>query len=428
MAVDFSLLPKESDEVIARPSRLLWSFVGTLIALAIALGILLLWPKDEPTNTLRFWLTLIAYPIGVSLLLVLRRFSHYEGRVLDVLLQREAARECNERIFAAAARPLLLLGSAYRFSAEPRENASSCVRSGAVSLKTRESVAPDGDPARARWIEVPGMSPDARISDSDRQFALARWLFSELLSDLQTGIRALPHGIDLQVRLQVSGELQRAAYEALWNECWAEKKLPRMRIAEQRAPAGISMIDSWLDQILAGNEQCARLIVAIQMHPVLSESPPSGSAEAGVALLLTPDVLASKLGTTARTRVHRPVRGTLDNPTPMVANALKWGGVTPAAVPSGWQAGFNAEQSGRVREASLHLGLEAPITDIDQTVGNAGAAVPWLAMACAADSLSGQAATQIVLTSEEDSMVAAVLHGTSDAESSQYSDETSEAR
>ncbi|WP_041680315.1 hypothetical protein [Cupriavidus necator] len=426
MAVDFSLLPTENTEAVARPSRILWAIVHLATASVLALGILRFWPAQLPTNTFKFWVTLIIFPLGIPLFVVLRRYSYFEGRKLDAEMQREAAHEYNEAVFAAASRPLILLGSAFRFSAERRENASSAVRSGSVNLTTRDALASDSDPVKARWIEVPGGKLDSEMDDSARQVAVTRWLYSELLADMAKAIRALPSRSGIEVSLWLSGELDREAYVALWQECWTERRLPSsMQIADEDTPSGIGIMDDWLDRIVAEEAtQVTRLVVAIQLHPVIGNSPPTGTCEAGTALLLASDVLVRKHALTACASLHRPVWGDVDAPEAMLANALKWADVTAEKIPSGWKSGLSVDQSSKLHEAARQLGLEATPTDIDQTIGYAGVASPWLALACAVDALSEQTPCQIIVTAEQRTMLTAVVRRDADKDVTRDSDRT----
>lgn len=426
MAVDFSQLPTENTEAVARPSSILWAVVYLAIASVLALGILRFWPAQLPTNTLRFWVTLILFPTGIPLFVVLRRYSYFEGRKLDVEMQREAAHEYNEAVFSAASRPLILLGSSFRFSAVGRENSSSAVRSGSVNLTTRDAVASDGDPVKARWIEMPGGKLDSESDDSVRQVAVTRWLYSELLADLAKAIRALPSRSGIEVSLWLSGELDREAYVALWQECWTEQRLPSsMRVVNEVSPSGIDIMDDWLDRVVAGEAtHLARLVVAIQLHAVIGNSPPTGTSEAGAALLLAPDVLVRKHDLTARANLHRPVRWDADKPEAMLANALKWADVTAEKIPSGWKTGLGVDQSSKLHEAARQLGMEAVPTDIDQTIGYAGVASPWLALACAVDALSDQTPCQVIVTARQKKMLAAVIRRDTDRDVTRDSDRT----
>lgn len=426
MAVDFSQLPTENAEVVTRPSRTLWIIVFLATASVLALVILRFWPAQSPTNTIKFWVTLIVFPLGIPLFVVLRRYSYFEGRNLDAEMQREAAHEYNEKVFAAASRPLRILGSAFRFSAERRENASSAVRSGTVNLVTRDPIASDSDPVKARWFEVPEIELDSEMDDRARQVAVTRWLYSELLADLAKAIRVLPSRSAIEVSLWLSGELDREAYVALWQECWAEQRLPSsMLIANEEPSSGIDIMDGWLDRAIAGEAtRVTRLVASVQLHPVISSSPPTGTSEAGAALLLAPDALVRRHDLIACARLHRPVRGDVDAPKAMLANALKWADVTAEKIPSGWKTGLSVDQSSKLHQTARQLGVEATPTDIDQTIGYAGVASPWLALACAVDALSEQASSQIIVTAEQRTMLSAVVRRDDDKDAARDSDRT----
>lgn len=411
MAVDFSLLPKEEPEPGGSPSLLIWTIVFLVMALACAIVILLSWPKDLPTHTWKFWATLILFPMGIPAWIVLRRYSHHEGHRLDVLMRNEVIRRYNERVFALAAHPLALLGAAHRFSSDQSENATSTIRSGTVRLETQKPIASDSGPTKARWLVVPGvpLDPGGKEADARRHREVTRWLYSELLADLATRIQSLPSRVDLSVCLWVSGGLPRKDHVALWQECWREHRLRDTRISEETEPAGLDVLDGWLDQVAGGEGREARLIVAIQLYPVLSKTPPVGAAEAGVALLLMPGEQAGRLQVVSEASLHRPVRGPFDQSDGALSHAVKWGDVTAAEIRGGWQTGLDATQAGVLREAAVHLGLTARPTDLDQTVGHAGTAAPWLAIACAAGSLSGDVQSQIVFAGQPGGVDAAVV-------------------
>lgn len=411
MAVDFSLLPKEEPEPGDPPSRLVWMIVFLVMVLAGALALLLLWPKNLPTHTWKFWVSLILFPVGIPAWIVLRRYGHYEGRRLDVLMRNEAIRKYNERVFSLAARPLALVGAAYRFSSDRKENAIDSIQSGGVRLSTQEPIASDGDPVKARWLTVPGarLERGGKEADDHRLGKVTRWLYAELLDDIANRILLLPSRIDLVVSLWVSGGLPRQQYVLLWQECWRERQLRQMRLLEESEPAGLETLDSWLDQVANCDGREARLIVAIQLYPVISEAPPVGAAEAGVALLLMPGVQASRHAVVPEANLYRPVRVPFDQSKEILPHAMKWADIRAAEIPGGWQTGLGAEQAGVLREAAVRLGLTAGPTDLDQTVGHAGAAAPWLAIACAANSLSASVQSQIVFAGQSDGVDAAVV-------------------
>jgi hypothetical protein len=412
MAVDFSLLPPEEPNPDDPPSRLVWVIVFFVLVLAGVFAVLLLWPKNLPTHTWKFWTCLVLFPVGIPTLVVMRRFSHYEALKMDAELRNEATRGYTEHVFEVASRPLALAASAYRFSSDPTENSVDRIRGGGVTLVTQPPIARDGEPAKARWLVVPGveLKPGGKEDDLNRHMKVTQWLFTELLEDLSSKIHALPARLELDVHLVVSGGLTQLENKALWQECWRMRKLRPARIAEAAVgEADLAVLDAWLDEAVEGGDRRARLIVAIQLHPLLNSSPPTGMAEAGAVALLMPHLLADQYAIPVGAHLHRPVRGPFDQSNGALSHALKWANVLAAKIPGGWQTGLNATQAGALREPSVKLGLTARATDLDQTVGDAFVSAPWLAIACAAASVSSEAASQIIFAGQGQTVDCAVL-------------------
>jgi hypothetical protein len=182
-----------------------------------------------------------------------------------------------------------------------------------------------------------------------------------------------------------------------------------MRVIEETDPVGLDAVDTWLDQLAAGRECEARLVVTIQLYPLLSETPPAGVAEAGVAVLLMPREQASQHAVACEANLHRPVRGAFDQLDDTICRALRWGDIEAAQVSGVWRTGLSSGQAGVLHQAALHLNLSAQPTDLDQTVGHAGTAAPWLAIACGANSLSAATANQIVFCGQADGLDSAVI-------------------
>jgi hypothetical protein len=414
MAVDFSLLPPEEPLPDDPPSRLVWPIVFVVMTLAGVLAVLLLWPKNLPTNTWKFWTSLILFPVGVPALIVLCRFSCHEGRKLDVELRNEATRKYNGHVFDLARFPFALVGAAYRFSGDQAKQSIESIRNGAVTLTTQEPVAREGEATKARWLVVPKveLKPGTKEDDRNRHRKVTEWLFAEMLDELAPQIHVLPTRLGLRVHLISSNELTHLENVELWQACWRERQFRPADVAVAGAEfetLDLMTLDHWLDQVNEGRCREVKLIVATQLHPLLSGTPPAGTAEAGASVLLVPHMLASRHEMQRMANLHRPVRGPFDVSNGALSHTLKWANVTAAEIPGGWQTGLDATQAGALREPAVKLGLTAPATDLDQTVGHTGVAAPWLAVACAAASLSGDAASEIVFAGNEDTVDCAVL-------------------
>jgi hypothetical protein len=411
MAVDFSLLPPEEQPRINPPSPIVWTIVFFLVMLASVLAVLFFWPKDVPSRSWKLWTSLVLFPTSISALIVLRRYSVYQGRLLDATLSREAARAFTARVFEAASIPLVLIDAAHRFSATSDENTTEAIRNGAVTLVPQTPVAKHGNPVKARWLVVPGMRITAgkTADDRDRCLHVTKWLFGELLDELLPRIQSLPIRLPLIVRLDLANGLTQEENTHLWRECW-QARSPRSAVvaALTEAPANLMLLDTWLDQTLQHAQLHATLVVAIQLHALLSATPDDGMAEAGVALLLTPESLAAQHQLPCLAHLHRPVQSTLDQAGDALSHALRWAGADATRITAGWQTGLDRAQTSALAEPVTRLGLAVHTTDLDQTVGHAGIAAPWLALACAASSLA-DAEEQIILVGHDKHLHCSVM-------------------
>jgi hypothetical protein len=83
--------------------------------------------------------------------------------------------------------------------------------------------------------------------------------------------------------------------------------------------------------------------------------------------------------------------------------------VEPAKIANSWQSGLDAAATGALREAAMKLSLTARTTNLDQTVGHAGIAAPWLALSCAASLLTDETNEQIVILGHGNEVHCAVI-------------------
>jgi hypothetical protein len=412
MAVDFSQLPTEAVYHDEPPSRFIWTVVFLGMLLIGVFAVLVLWPKGLSTHTAKFWVTLMLFPVGIPAWIVLRRYSAYQGRKLDAELHNETVRNFNERVFRAASIPLSLIGAAYRFSTDPKENTVESLRAGAVALKPQPPFNGKGDPVKARWLVTPGMptSPHSIEGDRRRHRHVTRWLFDELLDELSACVQALPVHVPLVIQLAITNAFTPQENEHLWRDRWQAHSLRHAETAKPgTTPLDLMMLDTWLDDTLRHTRLQATLVVVLHLQPLLATMPPADTAEAAVALLLMPEALARQHKVPVAALLHRPVRAPMDRPTEALAHALQWANCQASSIPSGWQCQLDAAKGGPWCEAAMHHGLTATLTNLDQTVGRTKMVAPWLATACAAASLGSDPAMQIILAVHEGHIDCAVL-------------------
>lgn len=412
MAVDFSLLPQEQTQPIEAPSRLAWTVAFVLMILAGVFAVLILWPKDLPTQTLKFWVTLVLFPVGIPALIVLRRYSIYEGRKLDAEMQNEATRNFNARVFEAASVPFAVLGSAHRISVDARENSPARIKEGAVTLKAQEPIATLGEVVKARWLGAPGMqkTPGGKEADLRRRHFVTKWLFNQLLDDLLPNLAALPVRIPLTVHLSVANGLTSKENEAHWMTCWDERTSHSISAIHSAEPStDLMILDRWMDAAITDKDSPVTVLIAVQLNPLLAETPLPGTAEAGVALILAPDSLASRHALARLCNLHRPVRRITDQPNEAVAHALQWANATADRIATAWQTGLDATHTGALRKSARTLALNPRVTDLDQTVGHAGIAAPWLAVSCAASTPCSDSGEQPIFVGQGGKVDCAIL-------------------
>jgi hypothetical protein len=410
MAVDFSLLPPEEPESDQVPSRLVWTIVFFLLVLAGIAAVMMLWPQDMPTRGWRFWTCLTVLPASLASFVVSRRFSAYEARKLDVAATNETSREFNERVFTAASDPFSLIACAFRFSADDKENDIEDVRSKTLKLNARDAVS-GGEPVKARWLLAPNvvLDPGDEVHDVRRHKAVCRWLFAKLLLEVSEAIRALPPRIDLTVQFATSTLLSDFERDGLWKDCWADSGLRRMKIEATETTVDLNTLDVWLDENIRTPVPQARLVVAVQLNLLLSDSPSAGSAEAGVVVLLMPLALVRRHNLAIPIKLYRPVRAAYSASSDALVPALKWANTHASDIKSGWQTGFDAEQWGEVCSQDALLGPTKDVIKMDLSIGYAGVAAPWLAIGCAARSLSDDASKQVVFSGSKSTFDCAVL-------------------
>jgi hypothetical protein len=411
MPVDHQQLPGEEPESAAAPSKLVWVSVFVVLLAVGGAATVLLWPKHMPTNDWRFWTALVVLPSALASFIVSRSFSAYEAAKLDVQARNEVASAYNQRVFDAASRPFSILAATYRFSCDRKENSLGGVRDKSMKLVSQAAIARDAPPVHARWLMVPSfeLAAGPLTADKKRHIEAAKWLFAELLDELAQAIKALPQRTSLDVHFAMSSLLSTEERDGLWNDKWEKLNLRPADIAINDSNVDLMTLDGWLDRTIETAENKAQLILAIQLTALQSASPSPGSAEAAVALLLLPKVEATRHRLVSEADLHRPVRGRFEQANEALRPALKWAGSEAPDIKGIWQAGFDATQWGHVVSEGCLLGLSNDAIKIDQSIGFAGVAAPWLAVAVAAKSLSDTAPRQIAFAGSEHTFDCAVL-------------------
>ncbi|POD89243.1 hypothetical protein BV924_22945 [Pectobacterium odoriferum] len=202
-------------------------------------------------------------------------------------------------------------------------------------------------------------------------------LLSELIADLPAG--QFPENASLVVILDVSSSLSFPAVRDIWQEAWQESGITCA--VEYVGSNGPGVVNHWLDHRI--KDDAMLLIVGLQIDPVVSNN----TAEAAVALLLGNRLTQEALEPLAL--LHRPdaaPTGELREGMNMAAYNVP---LKENIVKNLWLAGLTGEQRAEViacQNAHPAQSVEdEAVISLDTSMGHAGAAAPWLAIAAATE-------------------------------------------
>lgn len=206
---------------------------------------------------------------------------------------------------------------------------------------------------------------------------VASRLFSELIADLPVG--QFPENTSLVVILDISTSLSFPAVRDIWQEVWRESGLTcAVEYVDSNGPG---VVNHWLDHRI--KDEAMLLIVGLQLDPVVSNN----TAEAAVALLFGNRLTLEALEPVAL--LHRPEAaptGELNEGMNMAAYNVP---LKKNIVKNLWLAGLTGEQRAEViacQNAHPAQSVEdEAVISLDMSMGHAGAAAPWLAIAAATE-------------------------------------------
>ena len=389
MSVDFEALPERAFVPKVRQAIVPWLIAFVAVMTAGAAISIATWPADRPTQTLWFWLR----GFGLPFLAWILAYSSWRflsaNRVKNALADNAAIDRQEEQLHAEASVPFALTGQAWRFSDVTEQGSLE------DAIRVRESE------------EITGLViPDRpffqgnRADEVERHAALLEWLLVELVGPLARELNALRAP---NIWLALDSLLPSEAAEAAIARAWATLGLVQAENVHLLESLPLYTLDGWLDTSMPDTRH---LVLAVQLRGAISGEMQPGEVEAGVAVLLDATEAGSHEAT-ALAHAHRPTRSDMESISNGVANALRWGHCSDGHIDATWNAGL-AEP---LVNAFKGLGgpvNDAPTVELAQTVGNAGVAAPWLALALAAAKAKEGAGAQLILHQQESDLVAMV--------------------
>lgn len=229
------------------------------------------------------------------------------------------------------------------------------------------------------------------VSPNDDPSSLITRLFEQLIENLSLRLASCSDKTPLAVVFDISSTVPRSDLLQIWKEAWTDSDMTFP--VEYIDGSGPGIVDNWLNVHFRDNAML--LVVALQVAPFNADN----SAEAAVALLLGNRLTQESIFPLAL--LHRP------DPSP--AEELESGmrmaaynvPVKDGIVKHLWLSGLNDQQHAKVVIHQKKLPAQAveseAVINLDSTLGHAGAAAPWLAIAAAAEIAQQTQSSQMII-------------------------------
>jgi hypothetical protein len=217
-------------------------------------------------------------------------------------------------------------------------------------------------------------------------------LFSQLIANLP--FAQFPDKALLVVTFDISTSLPPEDIRHYWDEAWKKNNITVP--VEYGEGSGLSIIDDWLNARI--KDKAMLLVVGLQFNPSNSDN----TAETGVALLLGNRLTQEALEPVAL--LHRPdlaPPGELEEGMRMAAYNVP---LKENIVKHLWLAGLTKAQRAEVVESQNKHPAQSveddAVANLDVSMGHAGAAAPWLAIAAATEIARQTQSPQMIISGD----------------------------
>ncbi|WP_152224117.1 hypothetical protein [Pseudomonas sp. SCB32] len=379
----------------------LWVWLGLLaLSLLVGLGLTLaLGEESMLQQSLKFWGLSLGVPSAIwgGLLVV---------RLMLLLLQQGRAEGFNEQRsldltsrLRQGRRALQIVASSF-YSAAHDGREDGHTRQIEALLNNRSVLKSQAARGREELVYRHSQFPATLVSEveaNEEAYLLA--LYRRVLSDLAEPLASLPSTQPLALLLETECTLTDEHQARAWAQAWRESGITQE--IEAVKGTGLAAIDHWLDT--RSNDHALLLVVAVR----LTSGEQDGIAEAAVALLLSNRLRQSGLIPLAN--LHRPEQertATVDDLLYAAHQALNWAPLPVAAVEHVWLSGVAPTRQSDITKVLLDLPSQIKpglgLYDLDTSLGHAGCAASWIAIAAATEAAGINAKPQLIFSGAVD--------------------------
>ncbi|WP_258234572.1 hypothetical protein [Cupriavidus pinatubonensis] len=368
---------------------------------------LLAWPKGAAASGPWLWFCTFGIPnLVFAVLLGIARAS-YEAIWMHAFCRNSARRKWLVRTVRQAQRPLQVLGVAYCLPLGAQSLAG--VMTGAKPLtKAQPPRYGTGLPVHNRFDDEAFTSLLVEGNDALEWERVATIVLKleKTLATLAASLQALSQYGPVYaptVRVVTRPELAALRTQQV-REALRRAGLPPLECLATPVEDGLMVADAWLD----AKDRRAVLVVGAEWH---DSSPPVGSTEGCVAVLLNPGFYQLPEPVRVLGTLHRPVTGEANALGDLLQLALIWGSAESSSVPCAWITGLDSRQDSALIAAwkatsQEQLSEADAVRRPDHVVGDAGPLNPWLSVVAAIT--GGMEGPQLIM----DRAQAAVLYVT----------------
>ncbi|WP_370090834.1 hypothetical protein [Buttiauxella sp. 3AFRM03] len=230
----------------------------------------------------------------------------------------------------------------------------------------------------------------SRIPDSnDSLTEVILNIFQKLIEKLP--LDYIPDNTHLVIALDTSSIISQQNINELWLQSWGEfGSLHSFNLIESK---GLGILDHWLNTRI--KENSLLLVVALQVAPINADN----SAEAAVALLLGNRLTQESISPQAL--LHRPDPSPVEELESGMLMAAYNVPIKDGIVKHLWLSGLNDQQHAAVvihqKKPPAQAVEGEAVINLDSSMGHAGAAAPWLAIAAAAEHAQQTLSPQMII-------------------------------
>ncbi len=352
----------DSVDRLSRPVTLRW--VIFLVVIMLAGVVLTLWQWTGERRGVSFWFTALGLPFCLWGILAVFRHIGYRLELNGEAGWNDECDDLEETEISRGKRFAWILDTWLQTPAgRGTGSLGAAMAQGFPLLKTAIPRA-GGQPVR-----------HARITDFDSDPNALVKAIEKAVFRINKTLACLPETLPCWLMFDCDAALSAEEEDELLRRVMNQSERELRQIPGQ----GMSALDYWLDHRWA--KPSALVILTLSLRP----SPQENDAEA-IALMVLCNRKSHQYPDAVR--LHRPQQSSPETLTHNMAHALRWAELSPDAIKGIWITGEAVTGRPGLNQScednKLTLSLTDGIKSIDATLGYAGQASPWIAVALAA--------------------------------------------